>query len=336
MEKYSVRQSNLELLRILCMFGIVVMHILGPLRNNMSFINGQIDLMLNSIFNSCVTIFILISGYFGIKLNHKKMIKLWCMVMFYSILTFTLETISTEFNLKSFIKACIPIISNKYWFITAYFILCYLAPYINKMIEKFDKKTNRNLIITMLIIFSIIPTIFQFEVTKDNGKGIINMLLIYLIGRYIRNTNLDINRKKVFCIGVVSIIITYVFMAGISFIKNNITLGYFFRDNSIFMIVTAICIFMIFKSFDIKSNLINVIAKHTLSIYVFESALRTYILNYIIDLNMYTQKSYFYIIILIFTIITMTICVVVEAIRSNTLGKLEDLLINKGMEIKKQ
>ncbi len=38
----------------------------------------------------------------------------------------------------------------------------------------------------MLVIFSGITTFFFFDITQDGGKGIVNMVLLYLIGRYIR------------------------------------------------------------------------------------------------------------------------------------------------------
>ena len=56
----------------------------------------------------------------------------------------------------------------------------------NILPEKLDKKRFQRLILTMLLVFSILPSILQIHVMNDSGKGVLNMLLIYLIGRYIR------------------------------------------------------------------------------------------------------------------------------------------------------
>lgn len=299
------------------------MHTLGPLRNNMTFINGEIDLFINSICNSAVTIFIIISGYFGIKLKKEKMLKLWIMTVFYSLLGFIITYVTTkDFSVKELIKCCIPIISNKYWFLTCYFVLCFLSGYINDMFEKFDRQTNKSLIITLLVIFSIIPTIFQFELLQDNGKGIINMIVAYLIGRYIRKYNIEIKKDNIIKIMVISVSITFIIMSIITFIKHKVTLGYMFRDNSIFVIITATCIFMIFKSLNIENKKINYMSQYVFAAYICEELVRKQILGRIINLEYVADKWYFYVIAICYVVITFIICMVIEKIRNIIFNKL--------------
>lgn len=35
-------------------------------------------------------------------------------------------------------------------------------------------------------LFSVLPTLFYFELVPDNGKGLVQMIMVYMIGRYIR------------------------------------------------------------------------------------------------------------------------------------------------------
>lgn len=330
MEK-SERKSSLELLRILCIFGIIFMHVMGGLKDNLNFVNGQIDLFANSIFNAGVTIFILISGYFGIKLKKEKMFKLWFMIFFYSVFSYLIEGYySHSIQLIAFLKACIPIITVKYWFLTCYFILCFLSPFINEMVEKFDKKTNLKLIAVLLIFFSIIPTIFTVELLNDKGKGIVNMILIYLIGRYINKYKIEFNRKNLVLVSMVSIITTYIIMAIISNIKGEVTLRYLFRDNSSFIIITAICIFMIFKSFNLQSKIINNLSKYVLAIYVFEQFVRlNFMKNHFVNLQEYVNKPNLYLLVIAYCLITILICIITEKIRKTIFTKIEDYAINK-------
>ena len=70
------RSSNFELLRLLCIFGILMMHTFGGIDTSVSFFNTEIHVLVNSIFNMGVTCFILLSGYFGIRFDFKKLIRL--------------------------------------------------------------------------------------------------------------------------------------------------------------------------------------------------------------------------------------------------------------------
>ena len=79
------RSSNFELLRLLCIFGILMMHTFGGIDTSVSFFNTEIHVLVNSIFNMGVTCFILLSGYFGIRFDFKKLIRLDLMIIFFNI-----------------------------------------------------------------------------------------------------------------------------------------------------------------------------------------------------------------------------------------------------------
>ena len=79
------RSSNFELLRLLCIFGILMMHTFGGIDTSVSFFNTEIHVLVNSVFNMGVTCFILLSGYFGIRFDFKKLIRLDLMIIFFTI-----------------------------------------------------------------------------------------------------------------------------------------------------------------------------------------------------------------------------------------------------------
>ena len=70
-----MRKSNFELLRLFCIFGIVVMHAMGNIDTSLSVWNTESHIFVNALFNTGVTCFILISGYFGIKFRLEKLIE---------------------------------------------------------------------------------------------------------------------------------------------------------------------------------------------------------------------------------------------------------------------
>lgn len=80
------RSSNFELLRLLCIFGILVMHTFAGIDTAASPGNMLANVFANSLFNTGVTCFILLSGYFGIRFDLKKLIGLDLVVIFFTVL----------------------------------------------------------------------------------------------------------------------------------------------------------------------------------------------------------------------------------------------------------
>ncbi len=76
------RNSSIELLRIVCLVMIFWMHAADSGVANG--IGAWIDIAVAVIGNIGVSCFILISGYYGIRLDVKKMMHLECMLLFYS------------------------------------------------------------------------------------------------------------------------------------------------------------------------------------------------------------------------------------------------------------
>lgn len=176
------RSSNFELLRLLCIFGILVMHTFAGIDTAASPGNMLANVFANSLFNTGVTCFILLSGYFGIRFDLKKLIGLDLMVIFFTVV----GTVALgDFGCKDLIKSCIPVLSRRYWFITCYFVLCILAPFLNQMAERLEREHFRRLLLLLLLVFSLIPTVTTYDVMQDAGKGLAHFVMIYLLGRYL-------------------------------------------------------------------------------------------------------------------------------------------------------
>ena len=128
----NVRLSNFELLRLLCIFGIVCMHAFGSFRGTATGINLVYGVLINSIFNTGVSIFVLISGYFGISFSTNKYLKLELEVLLYSIVSVvSISAMQNSWNIKQIVKACMPVASGQYWYITSYMLLLIFSEYIN-------------------------------------------------------------------------------------------------------------------------------------------------------------------------------------------------------------
>jgi hypothetical protein len=323
--KKAERNSNFELLRIICIFGIITMHTYGAIYSTATGMSLVLGVLINSLFNTCVTCFILISGYFGVKFNLKKLLMLDIMIVFFSILSILIYfVVGKTLPISVVIKACIPVISGTYWYISCYFALVIFSPFINQISEKLSKKSFEILIGIMLLIFSIIPSFFYFELIHDGGKGLVNMILVYLIGRYIKLYWTRKYAKKGLLITIMSLVgITFCLNMGITVASGNIGVNApFARDLSITIIASAVAIFMLFKEFNFKSKLINFLACNVLATYVFEGFVRN-MLNHYIHIADYTSIQSLSIVLLAYVLMVMIICFIVNIVRTYTIGKLE-------------
>lgn len=317
MEKKSIRQSNYELMRIVCIVLIVFMHTFGQ--------KGAAGIFFSVIGNIGVTGFVLLSGYFGIKRNIGKLVKMEMMIVFYSVVSYVGVNVLLlhDYGMKELLSSFIPIISHKYWFLSCYFFLCILSPYINEAVEKFDKKTFRNLLLTMIVLFLIIPTVFFFDVMQDGGKGLVNMTLAYLTGRYISRY------KEDFQISTKKAMLLLTAVCAVNFTLNYILtcMGgstlYYSRDNSIFIFVQAVLVLILFGRMKLCSRAVNYVASSVIAVYILESPVVN-VIRYVYDYEKYAGSGYYAAVVAGVVIVIAVFSIVADKIRKLLFGRLED------------
>lgn len=160
------------------------MHVLGYYKqfNELE----HFSLFMNSFCNTGVSLFILISGFYGIKyIKWDKFFSLFNITTFYSI--FALLFIYDIDNLSKFdiIKNVFPVFCNKYWFVTSYLMLMLFSEYIEKILCILTQHQMKLLILYLCVFVIFSPSLFIIEIFNDSGKGFMNMLTTYLIGRYL-------------------------------------------------------------------------------------------------------------------------------------------------------
>ncbi len=292
----TARNSSHELLRIIAMYMIIFIHAnmyLGYFcaGSTWKFFNE----FVNGICNIGVSCFILISGYYGIKYSFQKFVKMECMMITYSILETIILCIALPQQmqgsalLEQIVKTILPFITRKYWFYSCYICLFFFSGYIQKFIEILDKKEFRKLLFTLLFLFSILPTLFYFELIPDNGKGLMQMIMVYMIGRYIKMycdkpIGNYLSKKWAYILFLILWIVN-----GISH-KFPIQIGGIYhhlcKDNSITNLVMAIILFCIFKEFTIQSKLINKISTYIFAAFALENSFVTITMTTIKNMNL--------------------------------------------------
>ncbi len=285
--KENTRNSNFELLRIISMFMIVFIHAnmyLGQFCTESYRIvfNG----VVNGVCNIGVTCFILISGYFGMEFKVSKLVKMECMMITYSLLETGLVLVLFPGQLQgaelleALVKSCMPFITRKYWFYSCYICIYLFSGFIQKFVELIEKKEFQKFLAILLVVFSVFPTVFYFEIMQDTGKGIVQMFMIYLLGRYISMYGqVSISKWK--------LLVPFLALWLVNGISHEvpIQLGGIYhhlcKDNSITNIIMAVLLFYLFKDLNIQSKWINKAATGLFAVFALNNTLVTVVMKWL-------------------------------------------------------
>lgn len=269
------RLINIELLRIISMFFIILMH---------SYDFGMKEAIVSYHFNPeyfniyikpltviAVNCFVIISGFFSIKFSVRGIMRFWFTCFFYSILLYLIYGSINGFQLKEFVKACLPITKNgTLWFVKAYFILYVISPFINNYIEKHTSKGH----LYGFLALTFLNVIFGFCLNDSfNALGFnYNQLIyIYYIGRMINiyYDNFNNYYKYIPKIFVVNLIL----MMALSYCNL-----FSFSYNNPLIIISTVCFFCIFLRIKVNSRYIEYLAKGTFGVYIIHENqfIRTY------------------------------------------------------------
>lgn len=259
------RLQNIELLRVVCMFFILIFHInLNViLRNdNASETLNYIAIFLNTIVVVAVNCYVLISGFFGINIKLKSIGKLLFQTEFYAILAIIIGCIFVGFS-KGYITTLFPFKPSGLWFIPCYMTLYVLSPILNQIIN--IPRLHICSILSLLIV-----SFSMYFWGGDSGLSILQLILMYLIGAYIREKMTSINRHKEIIITIIGVLVT--FAISVVWIYN----GHPYSDKTIisyaspWVLLTSVSFFKLFLSLpDINCKIITTLSVSSLSVYLF-------------------------------------------------------------------
>ena len=207
MDKCKKRNYGIDLLRIVSMFMVVVLHVLGQggiLNITLGLtLKGEIAWFIEIACYCAVNCYALISGYVAYNSERKlrTFISLWLQVFFYCFIFNAIElvlmyqqgtiaSLSISQLLKTILRMFLPILTNQYWYFTAYAGLFLIIPLLNVVIEHTPRKTLRDvLIILSLLIYAGERLFSAFALGFRDGYSFPWLALVYVIGGYIAKYN---------------------------------------------------------------------------------------------------------------------------------------------------
>lgn len=283
-KKQPQRKSNIELLRALLMFLVIVLHYNNADMGGAFAVasgNSLNVLKLAETLSVCaVNCFVLISAYFMCTSSRRtlqKPVHLIGMVIGYQLLSmlgqmFLTKTVPVQW--KSLLSCFIP--AN--WFVILFCVLYLISVYVNPLFEALSQKQLKQCIMVCLLLFVIYPTLLETGLSRflgtsewqglgtvtifgsSGGYTIVNFMVLYLIGGYLRKYSLNLSCIQ--CLG------GFLGATAADFILSLYSGSYTSYAN-IFVVVQAVMLFLTFLKWEMKSSaVINYISRSAFGIYL--------------------------------------------------------------------
>ena len=274
------RNYGIDSLRIVSMFMVVLVHLLGHggLAESVEKYSLEffIVYLLGYAAKCSVDCFVLISGYVGIFAKHRysSLAQLWLKVLFYSVgITLIFELLRPEVvGKKNLILSFFPILSNQYWYFTSYFFLFLFMPFLNAAINNVGRK---RLLLTLSVIVLLTSVVYPLTMAAagsdylrlSGGYSVLWFMILYLVGAYIRKYGFLRNVRRIWFIlsFVVSVILTLGSKLAIGFFSMRIfsTVKYdslYTHYQSVTILISALSLLLIFERTDFKGVWRKIIA----------------------------------------------------------------------------
>lgn len=305
MELKEERNSNIELLRIIAMFCIMLKHCLAW----GVYLNDSTPLSMKWFINCTDFIhvfgnysFILITGFFifNSKITARKIAVIWLTTLEISIffgLIFFITKIKTigfdgveEFfksdfstaakpiGKKDLFKSFFPVLYRNNWYATTYIVFLFFVPYLQKGMKLMEQKAHKNLIILFVVFGTVIPLWPHQKIFTESN--LFYFVMAMAIGSYLQKyDDFKISMKTRIVTTALFLVVFITWKPSVLFLSsknsflanhNNFLLSmpYYWMDRfPIFLFTTLV--FSTFKDINIKPNkILNTFASTTFGIYL--------------------------------------------------------------------
>ena len=235
------------------------------------FVPDCLRLLFNFSTVFAVNVFILISGWFGIRCSVRGGCKFAFQVSFFLMGSYVVGLFVWGNSIG--IRALINAILIKQWFVQAYMLLYLLSPVLNHFAETSGKREQAGVIAAFFLFELVYDVCFEtIKVNIGHGYSAISFIGLYLLARYVRRFGLPsfIEKKSwMWLVGIV-VVESIVSYASCAFGVLSPMYKMCYYDNPL-NIAAAMLLLLSFEKMDIKSRIVNWIAASSFAVFLFHA-----------------------------------------------------------------
>ncbi len=253
------RNVGLEYLRIFSMFLIILLHSIDHSGLRESLVPGTAlyvwETFLYGLCQVCVNCFVMLSGYFRSAFRPGKLVRLWTQVVFYALgVKLVLMGLGViEFSLVSLLSCFAPFLTGRYWFVTIYFGLYLLSPFLNIWVDALDRLRHGLLNLLLFFLMSCMVSIYPgfLGMNTGGGWGLAWFVTLYLLAAWLGKYGIPLkNRGWIYGLGY---LVCGLLLLGATLLTDR--LGFplltkivknWYRYDSVFSWAGSVCLFCAF------------------------------------------------------------------------------------------
>ena len=335
--KMEDRESNLDLMRLVCMLMVVTLHYFGEGGLNSSASTSTFNALVGSIMvvvcRGAVNCFYINSGYFfkatvDIINSWKSTFELYKQILFYSIVVCVVSVLLgiSKLTMGAVVRAFFPILGNQWWFATVFLLISLLRPFLQKMVCGLRDKEVIFLLF-FLMYFDAVQAVFGVNIFNESGNGLLHAITMVIFGYTIRRFNhLQLSQLKasiVYCGSVLFARASPLLMRCFP----NLPIDYWnhiMAYNSPFIILMSWGVFCFFRGMKYRSLLISKISTSIFAAYLIQdhSMMREGLWKKMFHCEVFYDSNWMIVHCIISVLCITIVCITIDQIRLNIVKKI--------------
>lgn len=281
-----VRQSGIELLRIIAMYLIVAHHMV--VHNSFDFLGqpNSFRKVTLSLFEYApgkigIALFFIASAWFlssGTSSLKKTCRKIWILereILFWSIAALILQFIfdPTSVRLQQIVMALFPTITQLWWYTTCYALFLGFLPFISVSLRNLGRRSHKKLLIVMIAVWGCASFVPYAEL--NIGLNLIGFVYVYTLVTYYRWYMLRIDDKTITIVACICAVMLLTWSISLELLYSYLQADEYQalsrvmdREWSLPILGLSFGIFIVFSRMQFHSRVINAIASLTLGVYL--------------------------------------------------------------------
>ncbi len=279
MKQTKERDSNFELLRIVAMMLVMLVHAnylsLGDVTQSelhTTPLTAIVRIVCEQLCIVSVNLFVLLSGWFGIRPTVKKFASLIFQILFIGLLSVeACRLAGIEVSVRAFNDLLY--FGASYWFVPAYLILFCIAPVLNTFAEHASKREFARVLAAFFAMQMLFGWLTYDYGHFERGYSAISFVGLYLLAQFVRR-----HGERLRSLHWWKHLLLYLLFTAIPVAVSIFGIWTKGREmgatmySSMFVIAASLSLFLVFDKLRFESRIVNWLASSAFAIYLVHQA----------------------------------------------------------------